>query len=143
KYLTSENMSAFQYLPTSSPNSLATVDDFRSLILAKVADATPQRKETELQVSVRIPELTSSITVDAVKPVQKRSILRGPDVYIVEDHRLPLVSFGIFFPGGRLYESTKNAGITELMLRTALRGTKRYNSSDIARRLENAGARIH
>src|SRR5262249_22714151 len=48
----------------------------------------------------------------------------------------------LFYPGGRLYETAKNAGITELLLRTALRGTKRYNSEDIARRLENAGARI-
>ena len=79
---------------------------------------------------------------DLVKPITKRSILRGPDVYIVEDHRLPLVSFAIFYPGGRLYESAKNAGITELMLRTAIRGTKRFNAEDIARRLENAGARI-
>jgi zinc protease len=142
KYLTSENLSAFQYLPASSPNSLATMDDFRSLILAKVADATPQHKETELQVSVRIPELNSSITVDAVKPVEKRSILRGPDVYIVEDHRLPLVSFGIFYPGGRLYETAENSGITELMLRSALRGTNQLSSADIARRLENAGATI-
>jgi len=55
---------------------------------------------------------------------------------------LPLVSFGVFYPGGRLYESPKNAGITELMLRTAIRGTQRFNSEDIARRLENAGARI-
>src|SRR5262249_55764601 len=46
------------------------------------------------------------------------------------------------YPGGRLYESAKNAGITELMLRTAVRGTQRFNSDDIARRLENAGARI-
>jgi zinc protease len=52
------------------------------------------------------------------------------------------VSFGLFYPGGRLYETAKNAGITELLLRTALRGTKRYNSEDISRRLENAGARI-
>ena len=36
----------------------------------------------------------------------------------------------------------RTAGITELMLRTAIRGTKRFNSADISRRLENAGARI-
>jgi zinc protease len=142
KYLTSANLSVFQYLPTSGPNSLATADDFRSNVLAKVADATPQHKETELPVSVRIPEMNSSITVEAVKPVEKRSILRGPDVYIVEDHRLPLVSFGIFYPGGRLYETAENSGITELMLRSALRGTNQLGSADIARRLENAGASI-
>ena len=79
---------------------------------------------------------------DLVQPIEKRSILRGPDVYILEDHRLPLVSFGIFYPGGRLYESVKNSGITELVLRSAIRGTQRFNSADISRRLENAGARI-
>ena len=142
KYLTSENLSAFQYLPASSPNSLVTAEDFRRSILAKVADATLQHKETELPVSVRIPEMNSSITVESVKPVEKRSILRGPDVYIVEDHRLPLVSFGIFYPGGRLNETAENSGITELMLRSALRGTRQLGSADIARRLENAGASI-
>ncbi len=142
KYLTSENLSAFQYLPASSPNNLVTIDDYRSNILAKVADAVPQHKETELPVSVRIPEMNSSITVEAVKPVEKRTILRGPDVYIVEDHRLPLVSFGMFYPGGRLNETAENSGITELMLRSALRGTSQFNSAEIARRLENAGASI-
>ena len=142
KYLISENLSAFLYLPTSGENSLVTSEDYRRSILAKVAEATPQRKESELPVSVRIPEMNSSITVEAIKPVEKRSILRGPEVYIVEDHRLPLVSFGIFYPGGRLYETAENSGITELMLQSALRGTNQLGSSDIARRLENAGASI-
>src|SRR5437667_353325 len=60
----------------------------------------------------------------------------------MQDHLMRLVAVGLFYPGGRVYESPKNAGITELMLRTALRGTQRFNSEDIARRLENAGARI-
>ena len=142
KYLISENLSAFMYLPSSNENSLLTSEDYGRSILAKVAEATPQRKQPELSVSVRIPEVNSSITVEAVKPIEKRSILRGPEVYIVEDHRLPLVSFGIFYPGGRLYETAENSGITELMLRSALRGTNQLGSADIARRLENAGASI-
>jgi len=142
KYLTSENLSAFQYLPVSSPNNLTSTDNYRSNILGKIADATPQHRETELPVSIRIPDMNSSITVEAIKPVEKRSILRGPDVYIVEDHRLPLVSFGIFYPGGRLNETAQNSGITELMLRSALRGTNQFSSAEIARRLENAGAHI-
>src|SRR5207244_6534965 len=95
-----------------------------------------------LPVVALIPSNSDGLVTDLVKPINKRSILRGPDVYIIEDLRLPLVSFGLFYPGGRLYESAKNAGITELMLRTAIRGTQRFNSEDIARRLENAGARI-
>jgi zinc protease len=111
------------------------------MVLA-VADATPRHQESELPVDARMPVFANSILVESVKPVEKRSVLHGPDVYIVEDRRLPMVSFGIFYPGGRLSESAENSGITELMLRTALRGTTRFSSADIGRRLENAGAQI-
>ncbi len=141
KHLTFENLTAFEYLPDSVTRVLSEAD-YRQVVVDKVAAAAEERSVLELPVISRIPESNESITIDLVKPIEKRSILRGPDVYIREDHRLPLVSFGIFYPGGRLYESAKNAGITELMLRTAIRGTQRFNSADIARRLENAGARI-
>src|SRR5262245_9988953 len=141
KYLTFENLSAFEYLPESITRNLNT-EQYGVAVLDKVAAAVEQRSIQELPVTAEIPKTDEGIVQDLVKPITKRSILRGPDVYIVEDHRLPLVSFGVFYPGGRLYESPKNAGITELMLRTAIRGSQRFNSEDIARRLENAGARI-
>ena len=140
KYLTFDNLSAFEYLPESVTRNL-NLEQYRAAVLDKVPSMIEQRSVQELPVLAEIPK-TEGIVQDLVKPITKRSILRGPEVYILEDHRLPLVSFGIFYPGGRLYESSKNAGITELMLRTAIRGTKRFNSEDIARRLENAGARI-
>jgi len=145
KYLTDSNLSVFVYVPEGIGSSLRvpqSVQDLRSMVLAKVADATPRHQETELPVDAKMPVIASSIMVESVKPVEKRSILRGPDVYIVEDRSLPLVSFGIFYPGGRLSETAENSGITELMLRSALRGTTRYSSAEIARRLENSGAQI-
>ncbi|HEY2383901.1 MAG TPA: pitrilysin family protein [Terriglobia bacterium] len=143
KYLTNTNLSAFEYLPEMMPRTLGfNVNDYRAAVLDKVAAAVVPRDVQELRVVAGIPSPDNSVVQDMVKPITKRSILRGPDVYVVEDHRLPLVSFGLFYPGGRLYESPRNAGITELMLRSAIRGTKRFNSEDIARRLENAGARI-
>ena len=141
QYLRTENLSAFEYLPESVTRIL-TDDDYLQLVLEKVQAATEERTAIELPVTAEIPSSTDAVVHDLVKPIQRRSILRGPDVYLLEDHRLPLVSFGIFYPGGRLYESAKNAGITELMLRTAIRGTQRFNSADISRRLENSGARI-
>src|SRR5256885_11475511 len=141
KYLTFENLSAFEYLPESVTRMFSD-SDYRQGVLQKVAAATEQRAIQELPVVAEIPADTEAVVHDLVKPIERRSILRGPEVYILEDHRLPLVSFGIFYPGARLYESEKNAGITELMLRTAIRGTKRFNSADISRRLENAAARL-
>lgn len=141
KYLAFENLSAFEYFPESATRKFSGAD-YAQAVLDKVGTATEQRSLQELPVTAEIPVADDSIAHDLVKPIEKRSILRGPNVYIVEDRRLPLVSFGLFFPGGRLYESANNSGITELMLRSAIRGTKRFNSEDIARRLENAGARI-
>src|SRR5207248_1887078 len=113
KYLTSENLSAFEYLQ-ESVTRMFNEKEYREAVLDKVAAATEQRAIQELPVTAEISASDGSITHDFVKPVEKRSILRGPDVYIVEDHRLPLVSFGLFYPGGRLYESARNAGITEM-----------------------------
>jgi zinc protease len=143
KYLTTGNLSAYEYLPEMMPRTLGfSAAEYRTSVLDKVAAAMVPRNIQELPVAAGIPTTDEGVVQDLVKPITKRSILRGPDVYVVEDHRLPLVSFGIFYPGGRLFESTTNSGITELMLRTAIRGTKRFNSDDISRRLENAGARI-
>src|SRR5881396_3665771 len=131
KYLTAENLSVFEYLPESVTRNFSEAD-YRQAVLDKVPAAVEQRSVQELPVVAQIPVRDDTVVHDLVKPIEKRSILRGPDVYILEDHRLPLVSFGIFYPGGRLYESSKNAGITELMLRSAIRGTQRFNSADIS-----------
>jgi zinc protease len=141
KYLTFENLSTFEYLPESVTRMFSDTD-YQQAVLQRVPAAVEQRAIQELPVVAEIPAETDAVVHDLVKPIERRSILRGPEVYILEDHRLPLVSFGIFYPGGRLYESANNAGITELMLRSAIRGTQRFNSADISRRLENAGARI-
>jgi len=148
KYLVNTNLSVYEYLPDSVPRAMS-VEDYKAAVLDKVDAAVERRSETELPVSAQIPTQTSgqqavsgTLVADMTGAIQRRAILRGPDVYILEDHRLPIVSFGIFFPGGRLYETAKNAGITELMLRSALRGTGKSDSANLSRRLENAGARI-
>jgi zinc protease len=141
QYLGPANLRVFEYLPVASTHALAQ-ENYSQAVLNRVPAAVEQRSVQELPVTAEIPAISDAVVHDLVKPIQRRSVLRGPEVYIVEDHRLPLISFGIFYPGGRLYESDKNAGITELMLRSAIRGTQRFNSADISRRLENAGARI-
>src|SRR5262245_55618781 len=116
--------------------------EYQTAVLNKVDAAVERRNEPELPVVAQIPLRTEGLVADMIGTIQRRPIVRGPDTYILEDHRLPIVSFGIFFPGGRLLETEKNAGITELMLRSALRGTRNLDSGEISRRLENAGSRI-
>jgi zinc protease len=139
KYLTFENLSVVEYLPESMERYLSPTE-YRAQVLDKVEAAIERRNEAELPVAP-LPSRPAMVA-DTIGSIQQRSILRGPAVHILEDHRLPLVSFGIFFPGGRLLETERNAGITELMLRTALRGAGSFSAADIARRVENAGARL-
>jgi zinc protease len=141
EYLTRTNMGVFEYLPNGVTRSFSN-DDFAANVLDRIPVDIVERSAEEFTVRVSVPKPDVEVVLDLVRPVVRRQILRGPEVYVLEDHRLPLVSFGIFYPGGRLYETERNAGITELMLRSALRGTRRYNTADISRRLENAGARI-
>ena len=125
KYLTFTNLGVFEYLPESIERNLSAAE-YQAAVLDKVEAAVLRRNEDELPVTAQIPQRGNGLVTDAVGAIRRQSILRGPDVYILEDHRLPLVSFGIFFPGGRLLETEQNAGITELSLRSALRGTKTF-----------------
>jgi zinc protease len=130
KNLTVENLSILEYLPDRVERSLSAAE-YKTAVLDKVGAVVARPNQEELTVSAQIPQRGDGLVADMVGSIQRRSILRGPEVYILEDHRLPLVSFGIFFPG-----------ITELMLRSAMRGTKSFDANQISRRLENAGARI-
>ncbi len=141
EYLTRTNLGVFEYLPAEVTRSFSN-DEFSANVLDRVPIEIVERSIEAFPVRAPVPMPDDEVVLDLVRPPMRRQILRGPEVYVLEDHRLPLVSFGIFYPGGRLYESERTAGITELMLRSALRGTRRYNSADISRRLENAGARI-
>ena len=125
KYLTAANLAVFEYLPDSVERYLSAAD-YKAAVLDKVDAAVARRNEAELPVSAQIPQRSDALVTDMMGTIQRRSILRGPDVYILEDHRLPVVSFGIFFPGGRLLETAQNAGITELTLRSALRGHEEF-----------------
>src|SRR5262249_35631208 len=56
--------------------------------------------------------------------ITRPSILRGPEIFIREEHTTPSITVGFFFPGGRLFEDEGNSGITELLLRSMLKGTQ-------------------
>lgn len=76
------------------------------------------------------------------QPVRDFSTLNGPRVYVREDQSKPILSVGIYFAGGRMQETVANSGITEVMLRTILRGTQRISSAEAASRLEQLGAEV-
>ncbi len=69
-------------------------------------------------------------------------VLHGPEVLVKQSQALPIISLGIFFPGGRAFENEGNGGITELMLRASTRETMSLSPIQIATEIESYGAEL-
>lgn len=75
-------------------------------------------------------------------PAQVRTLSNGVTVIVKQRPRLPLVSAGIYFPGGRWAETPDTTGLTSLMLNASLKGTKTRSAEDIQNQIEGLGASL-
>ena len=75
-------------------------------------------------------------------PIQMFTLKNGLRVIVREDRRLPLVTLHAAFRGGVLTETKDNNGITKLLSRSLLKGTKTSSAREIAERIEGVGGRI-
>jgi zinc protease len=146
KYLNLENCSILEYLPVSgeerdlSPNAIKRTLES---LLESSADEEQAEREKETTLALDIPQGHTNSTFSELRySFQTASILRGPDIFVREDHTAPLVDMGIFFPGGRLSETKENAGITRLMTRLMAGGTEGRSAAYFNRQLEIYGGRI-
>jgi len=74
--------------------------------------------------------------------VQKFELANGLRLLVREDPRLPLVSIVAAFRGGLLAEQTSNNGITSLLARSMIKGTKNRTAAQIAEEIEAVGGAI-
>jgi len=88
------------------------------------------------------PKLTATVETSAQHPVQKFELPNGLRLLVKEDHRLPFVEFRTVFQGGVLAETPENNGITQLLGRMFLKGTKRRTAEQIAREIESVGGSL-
>jgi zinc protease len=126
KYLRLEKCSLLEYLPSSSEDRQLTSEAIRrtfSELLGPSADQEQAERNKETVLALKIPPNAGSFKFSGIRyPFQVASILRGPELFIREDHTNPLIEMGFFFPGGKLDEKKNNSGITKMLLRMILRG---------------------
>ena len=85
----------------------------------------------------------NSQSPQAVRSEVKKFVLpNGLRLLVCEDPRLPLVSLHAAFRGGLLAEVPENNGITRLLSRALLKGTKNRTSAQLAEEIESAGGRF-
>ena len=78
----------------------------------------------------------------AAREIQKFELSNGLRILVREDERLPLVSISAVFRGGLLAETPETNGITRLMAKTLLKGTKTRSAEQIAEQIEAVGGSI-
>jgi zinc protease len=86
----------------------------------------------------------STVTAERTREgdIQKFVLPNGLRLLVKEDHRLPFVEFRIAFLGGVLAETAQNNGITQLLGKMLLKGTKERSAEDIATEIESVGGSI-
>ncbi len=121
--------------------------------VAKVTPADIQRvarqylREDRVNVTSLNPIGSLSLKSDKDKnaansEVKKFVLPNGLRLLVREDARLPLVSIYSTFRGGLLAETPKDNGVTKLMARTMLKGTKTRTATQIAGQIEDVGGSI-
>ena len=153
RYLTLANTSLHEYESAGAAPRTFDSETFSKTVMAWAPGLAQQVEQKD----ARAAENNSQIVVvrqgaeqsreersalESVQPLAVRdfSTLSGPRALVREDHSQPKVAVAILFQGGRAIED--ESGITELMLRTMLRGTARRSPAQVANELDQLGATV-
>jgi zinc protease len=117
-----------------------TLDDVRRV-------AGKYLTEENLTVISLNPKGSLASKAEAAKPIsageiQKFELSNGLRLLVREDPRLPLVSIASVFRGGLLAETPETNGITQLMAKVLVKGTKTRTAEQIADTLEAVGGSL-
>lgn len=86
------------------------------------------------------PTVSAAETAPALPTVS--ALANGATLLYKGRRDLPVVALHVLFPGGKRAETPADAGITNLMLKASLKGTKSYAAAEIAERVESLGSGI-
>jgi zinc protease len=138
-------MSLVEYVPSRIGEGASTEARLESLCKRVTRRAV---KEEVRALPPVIPPLSPFVfapsrTLRRDEPPQPIDLGGGVRLLHLHQPSLPLVSVAAHFPGGRLDETEADCGITQFVLRTALKGTERRTSDEIAFEMESLGSSIH
>ena len=88
------------------------------------------------------PKISTTVETNVDSPIQKFDLPNGLRLLVKENHRLPFVEFRAAFQGGVLAETAENNGITQLLARMLLKGTKTRDAEKIATEIESVGGNL-
>ena len=155
-YLTLPRSTVLEYLPKGAKPRSASAENLMAFLEQRLPNAVKEaeliagpaeplnkdKKGKPVRPAARTVGQAEISSAWVESPLTEYKLLRGPEVMVKESRALPLISIGVFFPGGRLFEGLSNNGITELMLRTSAKGALKMSSEPILSVFERNGAKI-
>jgi predicted Zn-dependent peptidase len=140
RYLNLSNCALLEHLPRSYTERNTTAAAVRRTLESLLRPAVDEERKArigEIEPNFKIPSSGAAPRLNEIRhSFQNASVLRGPEIYIREDHTSPLLEMGFYFTGGKTQEREANAGITGLMLELMLRNERE------TRQLEIYGGRL-
>ena len=134
QYLRLPNAALLEYLPKETAETVPE----RSKE-AMEAELTPLLAGAAAPLS-RVNLLTA--TAPEVSEAKAIELPNGGTLYYKRRRDLPLVSLSVAFRGGKRHETSATCGLTNLMLKSSLKGTRQFGAEEIANRIEGLGSGI-
>ncbi|MCP5518347.1 MAG: insulinase family protein [Verrucomicrobiales bacterium] len=88
------------------------------------------------------PTVTVSRRTEVDHPVTRMTLGNGLTLLHKEDRRLPFVEFRLVLAGGLLAETPRNNGVTQLLARMLLQGSRTRSADQIATAIESVGGHL-
>lgn len=137
-YLRFDKMNALEYVPHAVGQGAETPARLESL--EKRVDFSGAQRDLDVHPSVEAQPL-KKMPAESKRntEIETLELASGLKISCLRNTHLPLVSLGCRFYGGRLDETTSNAGITNFLLRCTTKGTEHKTAEEIAFDLERWG----
>ena len=114
EYLRLPSASLLEYLPKETTAPERSRDEMESALLSALPDEAPQNAAApNVLIASAEPETAAAKAI---------ALPNGGTLYYKRRSDLPLISLSIAFRGGKRHETPANCGVTNLMLKSSLKG---------------------
>lgn len=154
RYLVVSRAEVSETLPPDAPERTFTAKAFAETVAAWAPGAGRDVAPDEVRGAEAAPvvvegrerrranETEDVVVLPVPVPIRDFSTLNGPKAIVREDQSRPLLSIGLLYPAGRVAEAAAERGITELMLRSLLRGSRKYPADRLVWTIEQYGGEV-
>ncbi len=141
-YFTMENATAFEYLSNQQKFPDYTADELEHYLNVGLDEYCkyPHPPKDDIAMIIASPAVGGKDFPD--KAAAKIILENGITIICKENHAVPIVSVAAYFLGGTFMETPDNYGVTQLLVRTSLKGSASGTAENIAGDIESMGGAI-